>query len=122
MLHRPQLGNPDEDRSALEPHVGLWLLVAVPTSVLGFLIYSISSGAGLVTLDRRVTELGVGHRTLTLNAMATAVTMLGNELTLSLLTIIVLATLWLRGARRDAWFVAVAMAGSATLTVVGKDF
>jgi membrane-associated phospholipid phosphatase len=120
MLHRSQIGPPDADRAARESHLRSWLLVVVPTMVLGFLIYSISTGTEVVSLDRRVTALVVGHRTLMLNAMATAMTMLGNEVVLFLLTVIVLASLWLRGAGLDAGFVAVAMAGSATLTVVGK--
>jgi undecaprenyl-diphosphatase len=97
-------------------------LAGILAIILGWLVYGIKSGAWVVGVDHRTTTFVVAHRTPMLSAMATAVTFFGNEVTLSLLTLVVVGTLWLRQARHRAAFFAISMAGSAVFTEVGKYF
>jgi undecaprenyl-diphosphatase len=111
--HAGERANPLATRPALA-------FVGACAVALLWVVHDVRAGVGIVQVDHHVTAFVISHRTPVLNAMATAVTTFGNEVTLLLLTLAMLLTLWLRGQRDQAGFFALAMAGSATLTVVGK--
>ncbi|MGW4364489.1 phosphatase PAP2 family protein [Nocardia takedensis] len=99
---------------------GLAAIAALLTILVTTLTHQVRNNTGLARLDPRIDDWIVAHRTEPLNALARAVTVLGDTLTLTVITVLTCAWLLRRGHRGDAVLVGVTGAGAALLTFVGK--
>jgi membrane-associated protein len=98
-----------------------WFVVTLVTAT-GVLVLadSVRENEGLSTLDPAATRTVVGDRSGSMTLLAHAWTWLGNEVTLAVLTGVVLLILVVRRRVHEAAVFAIGMAGSAALTVLIK--